>query len=94
MHSASVVTFFSLIAAALAISITSPTNGTGWTTTGPNVVSWNRVDTDPASFAIVLNNQVCSFDLQLLLPVVTTNARFSEPLPPYHRDSCCSCRCH
>ncbi|KAJ3488790.1 hypothetical protein NLI96_g2576 [Meripilus lineatus] len=53
-------TFFAIVAfatSALAYQVTSPTNATGWTTAGPNTVSWTRVSTDPTNFTIVLNNQ-------------------------------------
>ncbi|EMD37997.1 hypothetical protein CERSUDRAFT_134538 [Gelatoporia subvermispora B] len=46
-----------LAASAFAYTVTSPTNGTTWTASGPNTVSWTRVDTDPQTFTIVLNNQ-------------------------------------
>jgi hypothetical protein len=46
-----------LAASAFAYQITSPTNATGWTVNGPNVVTWTTVSTDPANFTIVLNNQ-------------------------------------
>ncbi|THH31291.1 hypothetical protein EUX98_g2864 [Antrodiella citrinella] len=53
----SVAIFLSLAASAFAYQVTSPTNSTGWTTTGPNVVSWTRVDSDPQNFTIQLSNQ-------------------------------------
>ncbi|EMD40904.1 hypothetical protein CERSUDRAFT_91657 [Gelatoporia subvermispora B] len=46
-----------LAASAYAYTVTSPTNSTGWTTSGPNVVSWTKVSTDPQNFTIVLSNQ-------------------------------------
>ena len=49
---------FALAASALAFSITEPTNSTGWTTSGPNQVSWEKVSTDNNNFTIVLSNQV------------------------------------
>ncbi|KAI0650216.1 hypothetical protein C8Q79DRAFT_998108 [Trametes meyenii] len=53
----SVAVLFALAASALAYQVTEPTNSTGWTTSGPNQVSWNKVDTDSANFTIVLVNQ-------------------------------------
>ncbi|KAH8094803.1 hypothetical protein BXZ70DRAFT_946151 [Cristinia sonorae] len=67
MRAFSAATFLSLAASVLAYQVTSPTNATGWTTTGPNVVSWTRVNTDPASFAIVLSNQASFPPQQIVL---------------------------
>ncbi|OJT10358.1 hypothetical protein TRAPUB_13117 [Trametes pubescens] len=53
----SVAVLFALAASALAYSVSEPTNSTGWTTSGPNEVSWSKVDTDAANFTIVLVNQ-------------------------------------
>ena len=49
-----------LAASAFAYQVTEPTNATGWTTAGSNVVAWDKVSTDPANFTIVLVNQVCT----------------------------------
>ena len=46
--------FLSLIASTWAIMVTEPTQGTVWSSKGPNQVSWQSVDTDPTTFAIVL----------------------------------------
>lgn len=54
-----VLALFSFAASALAYSVTEPDATTGWTTSGPNVVVWSMVSTDPANFTIVLDNQVC-----------------------------------
>lgn len=56
----SVAVLFALATSALAYSVSEPTNSTGWTTSGPNEVSWSKVDTDAANFTIVLVNQVCT----------------------------------
>ncbi|KAF8270923.1 hypothetical protein EI94DRAFT_1569491 [Lactarius quietus] len=50
-------TLISSIALASAYSISSPGGAAGWTTAGPNVVTWQRVSTDPLNFTIVLSNQ-------------------------------------
>jgi hypothetical protein len=47
----------SFVALAAAYSISSPGGSAGWTTAGPNEVSWTRVSTDPLNFTIVLSNQ-------------------------------------
>jgi len=53
----SLAVLLSLAISALAYQVTSPNNVTGWLSNGDNTVSWNRVDTDPTSFAIFLVNQ-------------------------------------
>ncbi|KAL4242498.1 GPI-anchored Adhesion Regulator [Abortiporus biennis] len=50
-------TLLAFAASALAYQVTNPTNSTGWTTTGPNTVTWTRVSTDAETFTIVLSNQ-------------------------------------
>ncbi|PIL36927.1 hypothetical protein GSI_00617 [Ganoderma sinense ZZ0214-1] len=52
-----VFALLSFAASALAYSVIEPDATTGWTTSGPNVVVWQMVSTDPANFTIVLNNQ-------------------------------------
>lgn len=49
-----------LATSALALQVTAPTNATGFSTSGQNTVSWNRVATDPANFTVVLVNNVCT----------------------------------
>ncbi|KAF8557912.1 hypothetical protein OG21DRAFT_140877 [Imleria badia] len=41
---------------AFAYQVTSPGGNQGWTTSGPNYLTWVRVDTDPANFTAVLEN--------------------------------------
>ncbi|KAI0722249.1 hypothetical protein C8T65DRAFT_628736 [Cerioporus squamosus] len=53
----SIAALLALAASALAYQVTEPTNATGWTITGPNVVAWNKVSTDAANFTILLVNQ-------------------------------------
>ncbi len=48
----------SLVAFASALQISSPSATEGWSTLGPNYVTWNRVSTDPLNFTIVLVNEV------------------------------------
>ncbi|KAG1755502.1 hypothetical protein EDB19DRAFT_1891767 [Suillus lakei] len=45
------------IASACAYQVTSPGDTEGWTTVGPNELTWVRVDTDPLNFTAVLTNQ-------------------------------------
>lgn len=45
-----------------AVSVTSPTEGQNWGTSGAQTVSWNAVSTDPTSFSIVLVNDVSCRD--------------------------------
>ncbi|KAI1786654.1 hypothetical protein LXA43DRAFT_1032768 [Ganoderma leucocontextum] len=53
----SILALLPFAASALAYSLTGPDAATGWTTSGPNVVAWQMVSTDPANFTIVLDNQ-------------------------------------
>ncbi|KAG2042243.1 hypothetical protein BDR03DRAFT_854273 [Suillus americanus] len=47
------------IASAFAYQVTSPGDTEGWTTAGPNTLTWVRVDTDPLNFTAVLTNEAC-----------------------------------
>ncbi|GBE80016.1 hypothetical protein BKA93DRAFT_824664 [Sparassis latifolia] len=53
----SFATLLAFAASAFALQVTSPTNSTGWSTSGNNTVSWVSVSTDPANFTIVLVNE-------------------------------------
>jgi len=53
----SLFTVLSLVASACAYQILTPSNSSGWTTVGPNLVSWQRVSTDSNNFTMVLVNQ-------------------------------------
>jgi len=53
----SLFTVLSLVASACAYQILTPSNSSGWTTVGPNLVSWQRVNTDSNNFTMVLVNQ-------------------------------------
>ncbi|CDO68142.1 hypothetical protein BN946_scf185003.g14 [Trametes cinnabarina] len=55
-----VAVLLALASSAFAFTVTEPTNSTGWTTSGPNVVAWTSVSTDRANFTIVLDNQSVS----------------------------------
>jgi len=62
--------FFALIpflALASAYQVTSPGGAAGWTTAGPNVVTWQRVSTDQQNFTIVLSNQARTPSYQQVL---------------------------
>ena len=43
---------------AKAITVTSPTEGQNWGTTGAQTVAWNSVESDPSSFTVLLVNDV------------------------------------
>lgn len=43
---------------AKAITVTSPTEGQNWGTTGAQTVSWSSVESDPSSFTVLLVNDV------------------------------------
>ena len=64
----SLFTVLSLVASACAYQILTPSNSSGWTTVGPNLVTWSRVSTDPTNFTMVLVNQVRSPSLTCLFP--------------------------
>ncbi|KAG8218656.1 hypothetical protein J3R82DRAFT_4321 [Butyriboletus roseoflavus] len=44
------------VSSAFAYQVTFPGNAQGWNNTGPNYLSWARVDTDPLTFTAVLTN--------------------------------------
>ncbi|KAI6035094.1 GPI-anchored small secreted protein [Pisolithus orientalis] len=44
------------VSSAFAYQVTSPGGSQGWTTSGPNYLTWNRVSTDPLNFTAVLTN--------------------------------------
>jgi hypothetical protein len=71
----SLFTLFTLVASACAYQILTPNNSSGWTTGGPNNVTWVRVSTDQPGFTMVLVNQVRS--LSLTRPFPPTWASFS-----------------
>ncbi|KAH7931193.1 hypothetical protein BV22DRAFT_998503 [Leucogyrophana mollusca] len=48
--------FLASIASAFAYQVTSPGDAQGWSTSGPNYLKWQRVDTDPLNFTAVLTN--------------------------------------
>jgi len=47
---------FSFVLGAVAYTVTSPSSSSPWTSTGPNTLSWIRVESDPTTFAVVLTN--------------------------------------
>jgi hypothetical protein len=51
-----------------AVTVTSPTEGQNWGTSGTQTVSWDAVSTDPTSFSVVLVNDVSCRDETGLLP--------------------------
>ncbi|KAH9071572.1 Ser-Thr-rich glycosyl-phosphatidyl-inositol-anchored membrane family-domain-containing protein [Lactarius deliciosus] len=60
-------TLLSFVALASAYQVTSPGGSSGWTIAGPNVVTWQRVSTDPLNFTIVLSNQARTPSYQQVL---------------------------
>ncbi|KAG0709818.1 hypothetical protein DFH29DRAFT_15980 [Suillus ampliporus] len=44
------------ITSTFAYQVTAPGDSQGWTTVGPNYLTWVRVDTDPSNFTAVLTN--------------------------------------
>lgn len=60
------------VSAALAYQVTSPGQDQDWTTSGPNVLKWERVSTDPTTFAVMLSNQVSAPSLPAQLYLTRT----------------------
>ncbi|EPQ59019.1 hypothetical protein GLOTRDRAFT_70135 [Gloeophyllum trabeum ATCC 11539] len=84
MHSYSAI-FLSLVASALAYQVTSPNAQEGWTSAGPNTVSWQRVDTDPSNFTLVLTNEdrnVLPSNNQVLIALVDGTTGSTTVPPP------------
>jgi hypothetical protein len=93
-----IFSLLSFVAAACAYQVTNPNTNQGWTTAGPNTVTWQRVDTDPATFTLLLVNQVCTPLLTYLLPhsppltlISLTGQDYSSNRP---RSPHCECRRH
>ncbi|EIN10879.1 hypothetical protein PUNSTDRAFT_63770 [Punctularia strigosozonata HHB-11173 SS5] len=53
----SFVVALTFVASALAYAVTEPSGSQGWTTAGPNVLSWSTVSTDATNFTAVLTNE-------------------------------------
>ncbi|KAG2154972.1 GPI-anchored small secreted protein [Suillus bovinus] len=66
----SVAILLASIASAFAYEVTSPGDSEGWTTAGPNVLTWERVDTDPLNFTAVLTNNYGVMNPQVLNALV------------------------
>ncbi|KAF8557027.1 hypothetical protein OG21DRAFT_1407884 [Imleria badia] len=47
-----------VVSSAFAYHVTYPNTDQGWTTSGLNYLEWERVDTDPTTFTVVLKNDV------------------------------------
>ncbi|KAG8693375.1 hypothetical protein FRC09_010553, partial [Ceratobasidium sp. 395] len=79
------VALFSLVASAFAYQVTSPTSSTKWYSGEvTNPLTWQRVDTDPKTFCIVLTNQDRSLlptDQQLIATVDGTTGKIDCPAP-------------
>ncbi|OBZ77085.1 hypothetical protein A0H81_03777 [Grifola frondosa] len=78
----SVAALLTFAASALAYSVSEPNNSTGWTTSGPNKVSWTKVDTDPANFTIVLVNQQVNPAVQQVLDALVDGSLGSVVVNP------------
>jgi hypothetical protein len=81
----SLITLFSLVASACAYQILTPSNSSGWTTTGSNIVTWSRVSTDPTNFTMLLVNQdksvLPSGEEVLIATVDGTQSSITVPAP-------------
>ena len=47
-----------LAVSTVAYQVTQPSLANGWTTSGPNVIKWNKKSTDRLNFTAVLTNTV------------------------------------
>jgi len=80
--------FFALVAlisSTCAYQILTPGNSNGWTTAGPNIVTWQRVVTDSQTFTILLVNQnqgVLSGGPEILAVLVNSSALTYTVPPP------------
>jgi len=66
----SLFALISFVACACAYQVTSPGGATGWTTVGPNTVSWQRVNSDALNFTLLLVNTNDSSVQQILAALV------------------------
>jgi len=75
----------SFVAAASAYKVLTPGDTAGWSTAGPNTVTWQRVDTDPATFTMLLvnqNNNALPGGKEVLIATVDgTTGKINVPLP-------------
>jgi hypothetical protein len=53
-----VVLVLGFYASVLAYQVTSPSESQAWTNSGAQTLTWQRVDTDPPSFAAILIHEV------------------------------------
>ncbi|KAH9927172.1 uncharacterized protein BXZ73DRAFT_102760 [Epithele typhae] len=53
----SAVALLAFAASAFAYQVSQPSNSSGWSTAGSNVVAWDMVSTDAANFTVLLVNQ-------------------------------------
>jgi len=80
--------FFALVAlvsSACAYSVVTPNSLSGWTTGGPNIVTWQRVVTDPQNFTMLLVNQnpgILSGGQEILVALVNGSALTYTVPPP------------
>ncbi|KAG9105117.1 hypothetical protein FRC07_009603 [Ceratobasidium sp. 392] len=79
------VALLSFVAGSLAYQVTSPASSTKWYSGQvTNPLTWERVDTDPKQFTIVLTNQDRSLlptDQQLIATVDGTTGKTDVPAP-------------
>lgn len=67
MFAKAIITASALLAVVNAIRVTSPGMNTEWNASGAQTITWEAVSTDPDSFQVVLDNQVCRVASRLLL---------------------------
>ena len=63
----SAAALLALVASTAAYSVTKPENGTIWDPSQSQVIAWEKVNTDPSTFAITLVHQVSQARIQRTL---------------------------
>ncbi|KAF5322684.1 hypothetical protein D9619_000663 [Psilocybe cf. subviscida] len=81
MHAVAVILAF--VSCAFAYSVTSPSDAKGWTNSGSQLLTWQRVSTDPLNFTAVLDNQqITGFEPQILAALVDGTSGSQQMNPP------------
>ncbi|OCH90242.1 hypothetical protein OBBRIDRAFT_887826 [Obba rivulosa] len=76
-----ILAIFSLTGLAFGYQIISPNSTSGWTTEGPNVVTWTKLATDPPNFSLLLQFPVSGGGEELAL-VADVNGDLGQLVVP------------
>jgi len=71
----------SFVASALAISVTFPSQGSTWSATGPNTLTWTSVSSDPTTFRVVIVDPTQKIQTELAASVNTALHTLSVQAP-------------